>query len=191
MKYIDRRTKIILSVLFPILFIAWNVGFDLGVFGTVLYRNLMNAWMFAVATFFALLYFKVTGRTTVRFATLVIIFIPMLWPVIDALDQHLDNAYFNALVGIYYFVMACCLGFTLYIFLKLIKYDIFQPLNKRNLAFIVFVVALTTFVSYEVGLHHYLFFACGHFRISGEFIPPNCYRHPNPHFHTFYRKSWG
>ncbi len=190
MKHIDKKTKIILSVLFPILIISWNIGFELGVFGTVLYRNIMNSWVFALATFCALIYFKVANKTPVRIPTLIIIFIPIIWPLIDYLDQHIDNIYFPYFVGFYYLIMACCLGFTLYIFLKLIKYDIFEPLNRRNLIFIASTVVFTTFVGYQVGVHHYLFLACGHFRVSGEFIPPNCYKHPNPNFHTFFRKAW-
>lgn len=190
MKHIDRKTKIILTVLFPIIIIGWNLGFDLGAFGTVLYRNLMNSWMFTVATLTTLIYFKVRKKVTVKPITLIIIAIPVFWPVIDYLDQHVDILDLHYFIIFYYITMFFCLGFALYVFLKLIKYDLFDPLNKKNLSFIVFIVSLATFTGFEVGLHHYLFFACGHFRVSGEFIPPNCYKHPNPHFKTFYRKSW-
>ncbi len=189
-KHIDRKTKIILTVLFPIIIIGWNLGFDLGVFGTVLYRNLMNSWIFTVATLITLIYFKIRHKVIVRPLTLIIIAIPVAWPLVDYFDQHLDLPNLHYFIIFYYIIMAICLGFALYVFLKLIKYDIFDPLNKKNLLFMIGVVMLTATTGFEVGLHHYLFLACGHFRISGEFIPPNCYTHPNSKFETFYRKSW-
>lgn len=189
-KHIDRKTKIILTVLFPIIIIGWNMGFDLGVFGTVLYRNLLNSWIFTIGTLITLIYFKIRNKVTVRPITIFIISIPVVWPIIDYWDQHIDILDLHYFIVFYYITMAFCLCFTLYVFLKLIKYDLFDPLNKKNLLFIIIVVSLTTFTGFEVGLHHYLFLACGHFRISGEFIPPNCYMHPNANFDTFYRKSW-
>ena len=189
MKHIDRKTKIIISVLFPILIIAWNMGFDLGAFGTVLYRNIMNAWIFSLSTFCALLYFRWSKKISVKKSVLFIILIPVIWPLVDYLDQHINIHYFRGLVMLYYLFMTVSLGFVLYIFLKLIKYDIFEPLNRKNLGFIVISVLFVTFMGYQVGAHNYLFLACGHFRVSGEYIPSNCYLHPTPTFETFYKKS--
>lgn len=190
MKHIDKKTSILLSILFPVFIVVWNLGFDLGAFHTVLYRNLMNSWVFAAATFVTLLYLKWHNKTAISSYALLIIFIPIFWPLIDYLDQHIENNYIHNFIIYYYLIMAICLGFTLYIFLKMIKYDIFDHLTKTHLAFVVLTVSSVAFLGFQVGSHHQLFLACGHFRISGEFIPPNCYKHPNPDFQTFYRKAW-
>jgi hypothetical protein len=190
MAHIDRKTKIIMTLLFTVVIVCWNIGFELGAFGTVLYRNTMNAWIFSVATFSALIYFRIHRKVEVKTISLAIIFISILWPLVDYFDQHSDNIALHYFIMFYYILMAGSLGFTTYIFLKLIKYDLFESLNKKNLAFIVFSVILTTFVGFQIGYHHYLFIACGHFKISGEYVPPNCYKHPNPNFRTFYRKTW-
>jgi hypothetical protein len=190
MKNIDKKSKIILSVLISVWILTWNLGFELGVFGTVLYRNLMNAWFFASITFLALLYFKFIKGNEIKFFSLLITAIPTAWPVVDYIDQRSTSEFIHDLVVAYYPLMAVALGYTIYIFLRLIKTDIFDPLTKKNLVFIVFSILLVALTGFEIGLHHYDFLACGHFRISGEFIPPNCYRHPEHPFKTFYRKSW-
>jgi hypothetical protein len=190
MKHIDRKTSILLSILFPVFIVVWNLGFDLGAFHTVLYRNLMNAWVFATATLTTLLYLKWLQKTQIEYYALFIIFIPVLWPLIDFIDQHIEDNFFHYLIIYYNLVMAICLGFTLYVFLKMIKFDIFDHLTKRHLIFVIITVFSVTFLGFQAGYHHYLFLACGHFKVSGEFVPPNCYKHPNPNFHTFYRKAW-
>lgn len=190
MKNIEKKSKIILSVLISVWIITWNLGFELGVFGTVLYRNLLNAWLFANITFLALLYFKFIKGHRITFSSLVLTFIPTIWPVVDYIDQRSTSMLIHNLIVAYYPLMAVTLGYTIFIFLKLIKTDIFDPLTKKNLVFIVFSILLVALSGFEIGIHHYDFLACGHFRISGEFIPPNCYQHQEHPFKTFYRKSW-
>ncbi len=190
MKHIDKKTSIIISILFPVLIVAWNLGFDLGVFGTVLYRNLMNAWIFVTATLITTVYLKWRHKIYVNFFSFFLIFLGTLWPLLDFLDQHAESDIIHYMVVAYYGIMAISLGYTLYVFLKLIKYDIFEPLTKTHLVFVIISVLAVGFSGYQLGSHHYLFLACGHFRISGEFIPPNCYKHPSHNFPTFYRKAW-
>lgn len=87
MKNVSNKTKVLLSILFPILLVAWNLGFDLGAFGSILYRNILTAWIFAVSTFIALLYARFHDKVKIRFYSFLILAAPILWPAIDYVDQ--------------------------------------------------------------------------------------------------------
>lgn len=190
MRHIDRKTTILLTLLFPVLLVSWNLGFDLGAFGTIFYRNVMTAWVFTVVTFIALVYLKFTHKTEIKTSGILILLIPILWPLVDYIDQHIPNTYIHYFILFDYILIVLTLGYTGYIFLKIIKYDIFDPLTIVNKISLVLAAIAFGFFGFEVGHHHYLFFECGHFTISGEYVPENCYRPAVSDFRTLYRNTW-
>lgn len=190
MQHIDKRTKILLTLLFPILLVSWNLGFDLGAFGTIFYRNVMTAWVFAVATFISLIYLKITKKTEVKTAGIIVLLIPMCWPLVDYFDQHISNTYIHYFIIFDYLLIVLTLGFAGYIFLKIVKYDIFDPLTIYHKLTIFFTAIVFSALGFLVGHHHYWFFECGHFDISGEFVPTNCYAPQNSDYRTLYKHSW-
>lgn len=190
MKHIDKKTAVLLSVLFPVLLVAWMLGFDLGAFGTVFYRNIMTAWVFAIVTFLSLIYVKWHKKVPVKWRTLLILLIPILWPAIDYADQHILNQYIHYFIVFDYFLILITLCYSAYVFLKLIKYDIFDPLTHIHKIFILVLAILFGALGFFVGYHHYWFFECGHFQVSGEYVPENCFEPKSPNFQTLYRRAW-
>lgn len=190
MQHIDRKTKILLTILFPVLLVSWNLGFDLGAFGTIFYRHVMTAWVFAVVTFLALIYLKITHKTEVKASGIFVLLIPILWPLVDYFDQHFSNQFIRYFIAFDYLLIVLTLGFAGYIFLKIVKYDIFDPLTIYNKLAIFFAALIFSSLGFLVGYHHYWFFECGHFSISGEFVPENCYAPTNTDYRTLYKNSW-
>lgn len=190
MHHIDRKTKTVLTILFPVLLVVWNLGFDLGAFGTIFYRNVMTAWVFAVVTFVTLVYLKLSKKTEVKTSGIFVLLIPILWPLVDYVDQHVPNNYIHYFILFDYLLIVLTMGFAGYIFLKIVKYDIFDPLTIYHKLTIFLAAVLFSFLGYWVGHHHYLFFECGHFDISGEYVPENCYQPTKTDYRTLYINTW-
>lgn len=188
MKHISLKTKTLFSILFPVLLIGWNLGFDLGAFGTVFYHNVITAWIFAVSTFIALIYVKLFDKIKVRLLTFFILLIPILWPLIDLIDHNIPNQYVHYFILFDYVLIILALLYTAYIFLRMIKYDIFEPITNYNKAFIVIATLVISLLGYGAGKHHYYFIECGHFEVSGDFVPSNCLKVGD--FRTLYRHVW-
>jgi hypothetical protein len=190
MRHIDKRTQTFFTILFPIILVAWNLSFDLGAFGTIFYRYVMTAWVFACITFITLIYLKFTKKTKIKTSGIVVLIIPILWPAIDFVDQHIPNEYTYHFIIFDYLLTVLTMGFAGYIFLKIVKFDIFDPLSFAHKVAIIIITGIFCIIGFLVGSHHYLFFECGHFQISGEYAPPNCYIPPYSDFRTFYRNTW-
>lgn len=187
---VTRKTKLVLSILFPILLISWNLGFDLGAFGSILYRNMLTAWVFAASTFIALLYVRWHDKVQIRTISFIILAIPVLWPVIDYVDHNIPNIYVHYFVIFDYVLILLGLVYSAYLFLKVIKNDIFDPLTNKNKIFIVFAALVFSSIGFFSGYRNDLFFECAHFRLSGDYIPKNCHRGPNADFRTLYQHVW-
>lgn len=190
MKNVSSKTKILLSLLFPILLVSWNLGFDLGAFGSVLYRNVITAWIFAVSTFIALLYARFHDKVAIRFYSFIILAVPILWPAIDYLDHHIPNRWIHYFIIFDYALILFGLLYAAYLFLRIIKTDIFKPINYRNKIFIVFAALFFSGLGFFAGHRNDLFLECSHFKLSGDYIPHNCSRNETSDFRTLYKHVW-
>ena len=188
MKHITRKTKVLLSILFPVLLISWNLSFDLGAFGTILYRNLMTAWVFTITTFLALIYVRFHDKIKIRAYSFFILLIPILWPLVDFVDHNIPNRLMHYFVMFDYILIVLALFYAAYIFLKMIKYDIFEPITFYNKIFVIVSALVFSLVGFSTGKHHYYFFECGHFKVSGDYIPANCLKGGD--FRTLHRHIW-
>lgn len=171
---VSPKTKILLSILFPVMLVSWNLGFDLGAFGTILYRDMITAWIFCVSTFIALLYVRFHDKGEVHWYNFLVLSIPVLWPLIDYLDHHIPSKVFHYFVIVDYVLILLGLLYAGYLFLRMFKNDIFEPLVLRNRIFVVMMMFVFTGLGYLGGHHNYLFFECAHFKLSGDYVPKNC-----------------
>lgn len=154
--------------------VCWNQGFDLGAFGSVLYRSAISAWVFVASIFVGLLYVSIVEKADVQKRSFVILAVPVLWPLIDYFDSRFHNEYIHYFVLFDYFIVLLGLMYALYIFLKLIKADLFEPLTFGNRAFIVLIAIVFSLVGFFAGRNNHLFLECAHFELSGDYIPSNC-----------------
>jgi len=189
---ISGKTKLLFSVLFPVMLLCWNQGFDIGAFGSVLYRSAISAWVFAVSAFSALCYVALFERLSVRKRTFFILLVPVLWPLIDYVDHHVHNVYIHYFVLFDYVIVIFGLLYAAYVFLRLIKPDIFEPLSLGNKLFIVLFALLFSCLGYFAGIHNAVFLECAHFELSGDYVPHNC-RKPQQQgtdYRTLHRAVW-
>ena len=175
MKNINYKTKILLSILFPILLTVWNLSFELGTFGSILYRNVITAWVFAVSTFIALIYLRIYHQITIRLRSFILLLMPITWPIVGYVDHHFSNIYLHYLITIDYVFIVAGLLYAAYLFLRIIKNDLFDPLNVKNRLFILIAAMLFSTLGFFAGRHNHLFLECQHFELSGDYIPSGCY----------------
>jgi len=189
-KNVSNKTKVLLSLLFPILLVCWNLGFDLGAFGSILYRNIITAWIFAVSTFVALLYARFHDQVKIRFYSFIILAVPILWPAIDYLDHHIPNIWVHYFIIFDYTIILFGLLYAAYLFLRIIKDDIFEPITNKNRIFIAVMAILFSGLGFFSGHRNDLFLECAHFELSGDHIPANCVKSKNSEFRTLYKHVW-
>ena len=174
------------------LLVCWNQGFDIGAFGAILYREAITAWIFAISAFLALCYIRLFNKVSIRPRTFIILLIPILWPAIDFIDHHFENIYVHYFIIIDYVIIIFGLMYAAYLFLRLIKPDIFEPLSLKNKLFILLAGITFSGLGFFSGLHNNLFLECAHFELSGDYIPHNC-RKPSENktdFQTLHRSVW-
>jgi len=190
---VSRKTKVLFSVLFPVMLVCWNQGFDVGAFGAVLYRDAITAWIFVLSIFIGLCYIRIFEKIQIPRTVFIILAVPTLWPAIDYIDHYIHNAYIHYFVVFDYVMILFGLIYAVYIFLRLIKADIFEPISVGNKLFIVALAILFSVLGFLAGHHNHLLFECSHFELSGDYVPHNCRRHhieTPTEFRTLYRKVW-
>lgn len=186
---ISSRTRILFSVLFPVMLVCINQGFDVGAFGTLLYRNVITVWVFVISMLLGLLYVRFFEGVNVKWHRYIILACPTLWPAVDYLDHHVQNAYIHYFVIFDYFIVIFGLLYAAYLFLKLIKADLFDTLTLGNKLFIASMGLLFSVLGFALGHHNSLLLECAHFELSGDYVPHNC-RRENGDFRTLYRHIW-
>jgi len=189
---ISSRTRVLFSVLFPIMLVCLNQGFDVGAFGTLLYRNVITVWVFVLSMFLGLIYIRFFEGASVKTHRFFILFIPSLWPAIDYLDHHVDNIYVHYFVVFDYFMILFGLLYAAYLFLRLIKADLFDTLTLGNKLFIASMGLTFSALGFILGHHNSVLLECSHFELSGDYVPHNCRRsnHKNSDFRTLYKHIW-
>ena len=191
LEQVCNRTKILFSVLFPIMLVCWNQGFDIGAFGSVLYRSAISAWVFVVSIFISLLYVGIVEKASVKKHSFFILLVPVLWPALNYFDAQFKSTYVHYFVLFDYCIVMLGLLYAASIFLRLIKADIFEPLTPGNRIFILVIAVSFTFFGYLAGKNNHLFLECAHFERSGDYIPENCHYDKDTDAPSFTRYSRG
>ena len=167
------RSAIVISV--AIAYFAWDLGFELGVHGTVFFEKVFLVWSVSVAL---LVIFSIIPKAflpvprSLWFATA----IPTLWLLLGLMNRAAPDEILirHALTILGFVVVLGCFPYVAYVIISVIYPD-FTAMKRTKPKFgIVVVFIAMMIVGYLIGANHYRFITCEDFEISGQFVPANC-----------------
>lgn len=149
-------------------FTAWDLGFDLGAFGTIDHRRFWAVWILCTIALVASYLFRSAELESIgrwRFVFLV----PTLWLLADFLLT--DDS--GAVTVVLSLVSVATLPVAVYLLFQLLAGDFFALRRRPQLVLAALTVGIFL-VRLYVGQGHERFLTCDDFERVGDYVPANC-----------------
>jgi hypothetical protein len=148
---------------------AWEIGFELGAFGTISYRRVLA--VFVVATVVLIATFVVDDPALPRgWPARLLLAAPAVAVALDATTQGAHQVVETVLV------VAAVLSFPygVYVVARLLAGDYFM-LGRRLQVIAALTVLLVAVGGWYMGEANDRFLVCSDFELLGDYVPPNCH----------------
>ncbi|MEM1411110.1 MAG: hypothetical protein AAGH19_02045 [Pseudomonadota bacterium] len=156
---------------------AWDVGFDYGVYGQLMYHKLLLVWSLATALLLAMLAIPGIRRTLPPRAWLAVAF-PSSWIVLvliaRAAPEDLFLRYLLFFSGVVTY--AICLPYVLYMAVA-IAYPELLKAPRRLPRLVMGCFLLFALAGFFAGRHHSWIVNCEDFELAGQHVPVDCRPH--------------
>jgi hypothetical protein len=157
---------------------VWDIGFNLGAYGTVFFDKYFLIWAVSSAAFLSSLFVPGPAEEPplVSWRGRSLLILPTVWLALTALERAdlLPGLLAPALWAVSLLVGVVSLPYTIYILIVAVTPDLVAMRNRRLWAALVLVVGVIFIASWAIGIGNSLFLDCADFQISGNDLPPNC-----------------
>lgn len=154
---------------------VWDVAFELGAFGTVFFERIFAVWVFVTASFLGIL---LLGRRLVILHRweFPLMALPSLYLALAALGLASESVWW--LQGLDLIarlaVLVICVPYTCYRLFTLIRPDLVSHVTWRYGATVAAVATIIAMAGFLAGHFNQYLLYCYEFRLSGNYVPPDC-----------------
>lgn len=174
MKATDASSRAFILATVGVSLVAWQLGFNFGVFNTIFFEHIFAVWAGSMAVLLACWWLPAEKRPLTA-TGMVALSIPTIWFVVAVWSQFTGATFGWAVFGIGTVVMLVCFPYVALVLASVLQQDAQPFSSKRSLLGLVIISVLIGLVGYLVGHYHYIMLTCHDFEISGNFKPNNCW----------------
>jgi hypothetical protein len=158
--------------------VLWDLGFNLGAFGTIFFDKLFFVWVACTTILIGSLFVPAKKRPFGPFGA-VVMTLPTIWLILQVWDTLSINEAEIIDIDIAIFVIAIVVTVLSlpYVARILISVTVSESLSikSRKLQTAVIAIAVAAgLTGYFVGTNNHLFLTCQDFKVSGNDLPANC-----------------
>lgn len=177
MKPVERPTTAFILAAVGVALGAWQFGFNWGVYATVFFEHIFTVWIASLAVCLACLWLPAEQRP-LSVAGMLALTTPTLWLVVAVLAHVIETDLSWLLFVVGNLVLLLCLPYVAYVLIALLQTDGTRLRGKRALVGLVSIAVGIAALGYVVGANHFYVLTCNDFRLSGQYIPKNCWPLP-------------
>ena len=172
---IDPGVRAFILIAVAVAYPVWDLGFELGAFGTLFYEKVFVAWSISTVLFVVLLLIpreKFVVPRLAWFATL----IPSLWLVLALTIRVAPDVKLlgQALTVTGFIAYLACFPYVIYMAVSVAYPDLLRITRRApRIAMSAIIVGLVL-AGFAAGRNHPHFLTCEDFEISGNFVPESC-----------------
>jgi hypothetical protein len=145
---------------------AWEIGFELGAFDTVLYRRLFAVFVMSTAALVASVANE-NDENRVPLLGKCVLALPLLMVLVDiTIDE-------DQLTRALYWIVAATSPYPIYVIAKLLGGDFFGLTRRLQIIAVVTIIGIGG-VGWYMGYANDHFVTCEDFERAGEYQPSNC-----------------
>ena len=183
MKFVDfqnidagTRSAILISV--AAAFFAWDIGFELGVYGQIFPEKVFFAWSITTALLIMFVWIP-KEELPVPPSLWVATAIPTLWLIVVLVNRAAPDEWLlrHVVTVLGFAAVLLCFPYVIYVSLSLLYPDVLKTKRSASKAGIIFVVIFMLLAGFFIGANHHWFLTCEDFEISGSHVPSDCVPH--------------
>jgi hypothetical protein len=174
-KRIDPSLRTFLLLAVALAYPAWDVGFEVGVYGQVFFEKVFTAWAVSTALLIA---FVATARLRKLLRPLGwwAMCMPTVWLLVLLVFRSMPH---HRTIGVVLFALGlvtyvACLPYALYVGLSVAYPDLLDLRGKRPKLLLLLLVGGLLAAGFGIGRNHRWFLTCEDFEISGSHVPADC-----------------
>lgn len=177
LKHIDTQARTFLLCALGLAYTTGQAGFEIGVYGELLFERKVSVWITVTAAFFALL---VLPKDKLQFQRrhLLVLLIPSLWMIVRMATKTLTDGHIliPPLFALSVVSYIACLPYAVYLIVQVLTPEFLElpgwpPKLRLGAVGIVFFLS-----GLFVGAHHYWLLSCHDFEIAGSSVPADCHQ---------------
>lgn len=175
LKDIDAGTRSVIIISVAAAYVAWDIGFELGVYGQIFAEKMFLAW--TITTSLLIIFLMIPkDRLAVPRSLVIVTAIPTLWLIVALVNRTaVDDVMLRQLMTVLGFIVVLfCLPYVVSIMVSLLYPDFFQIEDNKAIIAIFTVIIFMLLAGFLIGHNHRSFLSCEDFLISGSHVPDNC-----------------
>ena len=172
---IDAGTRSAILISVAAAFFAWDIGFELGVYGQVFPEKVFFAWSITTALLIMFVWIP-KEELPVPPSLWIATAIPTLWLIVVLVNRAApDDWLFRHVVTVLGFAaVLVCFPYVIYVSVSLLYPDFLKIKKSAPKMGMIFVIFFMVLAGFFVGIKHHWFLTCEDFEVSGAHVPSDC-----------------